>query len=104
MTDQTTAAYVPPDRAVRIAATYTPARVGDIVATGHPETVEIELTGDTFPAEPGQQVVFLTSLVDSLFRNRGPHTEQVFNFHGTGVDESHLADRVRTFENGGRVR
>lgn len=95
MTDQSTPNYVPPERTVRIAATYTPARVGDIIATGWPETVEIELTGDTFPAEPGQQVVFLTSLVDSLFRNKDPRMPD-----GGG----RLPDEIRTFASGGRVR
>jgi len=53
---------------VRITASYTPAKAGDDPVPGQPETVEIELNEDAVPADDAERVVFLTALIDSLFR------------------------------------
>jgi hypothetical protein len=98
MTQATMPVYAPPDRTVRITASYTPAQVGDCLVPGHPEHVEIELAGDSWPTDPAHQAAFLTSLVDSLFRNEAPAVKTVVN-HTVADPCRHL--HVASFAKGG---
>jgi hypothetical protein len=97
----------PPDT-VRIVASYPGAQVGDVFLPGHPDSVDIVLNGDAVPANPAERTVFLTALLDALFRSEARDPEAKAPDGGceivttsTGVDESRLADRVRAY---GRVR
>jgi hypothetical protein len=100
MSETLTPAYVPPDRTIRIAASYTAERVGEMQPAGHPETVEIELTGAAVPEHEGDRLSFVGTLVNSLFRDPPVHTEINVN----NVTPAGLVDQVRTYAAGGRIR
>jgi hypothetical protein len=53
---------------LRISATYRAGQVGDVVAAGQPETVEIELNDDAVPSGSPDLAAFVAHLVSTLFR------------------------------------
>jgi hypothetical protein len=104
MSQEPLPAYVPPDKTIRIVATYAPGRIGDVVPEGRPETVEIELTGKAIPEIEVDELSFIGTLVDSLFRNKAPDTELVFNKPEATPSAVAEALRGQVLARGGRIR
>lgn len=93
--------YVPPDKTVRIAATYAAPTPAEIVPEGHPETVEIELTGNAIPDTAAELTVFVDTLVDSLFRTKSTGVELAFNLPESTPSAVAEADRHAVAARGG---
>jgi hypothetical protein len=87
MTEPSTSVYLP-DK-VRITASYRVA-TGDLILAGMPEAVEIELNDDAVPTEPAERIAFLTSLVDSLFREDPAKTSYQVEIRDSTLDPDRL--------------
>ncbi len=78
-----------PQDKVRITASYRVA-TDDLIITGMPETVEIELNDTSVPTESAERIAFLTALVESLFRTAPAQNDYQVEIHDSSLDPDRL--------------